>query len=209
MSDLPLPFGKLKPMTFRQLLSLATLVVGSSFVAHAQLGVYGTITGERITGVKCSTTSCPGGGTDNVIGGGGGAYYDFMTVGPARLGIDLRANTLRGNKSASLPIAGQNAVRMDTVLGGVRASFHTPIAAAHPYAQASIGWSRRVNPQSLGVYNFLAYRGFIGLDLTALSFMDVRLPELEIGQNIGRNGQATNGVQAISVGVVFHLPHVR
>ena len=195
-------------MTFRHLLSLATLVAGSSFVAHAQLGVYGTITGERVTGVQCSstTTSCPGAGTDNVIGGGGGAYYDFMTIGPARLGIDLRANTLRGNKAASIPIAGTNAVRMDSVMGGLRASFRTPIKPVRAYAQASLGWSRRVNPQPFGSYNFLAYRGFVGLDVNALSFMDLRLPEFEIGQNIGRNGQPTNGVQAVSVGVVFHLP---
>ena len=195
-------------MTFRHLLSLAPLVVGSSFVAHAQLGVYGTITGERVTGVKCSstTTSCPGGGTDNIIGGGGGAYYDFMTVGPARLGIDLRANTLRGNKAASIPIAGTNSVRMDSVLAGVRASFRTPIKPVRAYAQASIGWNRRVNPQPFGSYNFLAYRGFVGLDVETLSFMDLRLPEFEIGQNIGRNGQPTNGVQAVSVGVVFHMP---
>lgn len=195
-------------MTFRHLLSVATLIVGSSSMAHAQLNVYGTITGERVTDVQCSstTTACPGAGTDNVIGGGGGAFYDFMTVGPARLGIDVRANTLRGNKAASIPIAGTNAVRMDSALAGVRASFHTPIKPLRAYAQASIGWSRRVNPQPFGAYNFLAYRGFVGLEVNTLSFMDLRLPEFEIGQNIGRNGQATNGVQAVSVGVVFHLP---
>lgn len=199
-------------MIRKYLLSLPVLAAGVVPAAHAQFAVYGTISGERLTNVKCSVTpssACPGGGVDQTVGAEGGVYYNFMRLGPARLALDLRAGETKSNKSSAVPLAGNNAVRVDEALGGVRASFHSPVKFIEPYAQGSIGWNRRVNPQGYGSQNFLAYRVYGGLDFEVTSIMDVRVPEIGVGQNIGFNGASNNWTQSISVGVVFHTPRNR
>jgi len=111
---------------------------------------------------------------------------------------------MHGNKSASYDIAGKSASRYDSVLGGVRGTFHVPITMLHPYGEVALGWTRRVNPQTLPINNFFAYRVYGGLDISLLPFMDVRVPEVGIGQNIGTNGVKSNTVESVSVGIVFH-----
>ncbi len=206
----------------------ATLLLGVSLGARAQLGVYGTVSTERVTGVNCLTdatqtvpTTCSSEDrVDRATGAGGGAYYDFMTFKGARIGADIRGDIQKSNKSASTTLAGSNALRMDEAMGGVRASFTFHKNELKPYAEGAIGWNRRTSGQcpagatsqsceATGTAtrdNFIAYRAYFGLDIAILPFMDIRLPEVSIGQNIGRNGTASNLVEGASVGVVFHLP---
>jgi hypothetical protein len=208
-------------MNLKTVVLSASLLLGVSMGAHAQVGVYGMISTERITGVNCladatqvTPTSCSSQDRiDRATGGGGGVYYDFMKIGGMKLGADLRGDVQKSNKSASTTIAGKNALRMDEVIGGVRASWSLHKNILKPYAQVGIGWNQRDSGQC-GVtidsngctVNFLAYRVYGGLDIAALPFMDIRLPEVSIGQNIGRNGTASNWVQAGSLGIVLHFP---
>jgi hypothetical protein len=57
--------------------------------------------------------------------------------------------------------------------------------------------------------NFLQYEGFVGADIRLFSIMDLRVPELGIG-NMNRvgsgNGTSSFGVKSIALGIVFHLP---
>jgi hypothetical protein len=208
-------------MNLKTVVFSASLLLGVSLGAHAQVGVYGMISTERITGVDCMAktsqtipTDCSSQDRiDRTTGGGGGVYYDFMKLGRTRLGVDLRGDVQKSNKSASSTLAGKNALRMDEVIGGVRASwaFHKNILK--PYAEVGVGWNQRSSGQcgtptaaSASCANFLAYRVYGGLDIAALPFMDVRLPEVSIGQNVGRNGTASNWVQSGSLGIVFHFP---
>ncbi len=210
-------------MIRKYLLSLPVLAAGLVPVAHAQFAVYGNITGERLTGVKCTAaapTDCPAGGTDQLLGAGGGIYYNFMTLGPARIGADIRADITKSNKSASTPQAGNNAVRADEALGGLRVTFHSPFKMMFPYAQASLGWNRVSSGECnarvtdyCNVYvtrnSFFVYRVYGGLEFEVTPIMDVRIPEFAVGQNIGTGGVNSNWMQSVSVGVVFHSPRPR
>ena len=197
----------------------ASLLLGVSVGACAQVGVYGMISTERVSGVNClasasQVTPTPCSSSDRIdraVGAGGGIYYDFMKIGPATIGADVRGEVQKSNKSASTTIAGNNALRMDGALGGARAAFSFRRGTLKPYAEAAVGWNRR----SSGLCgtstikcnaDFLAYRAFFGLDITALPFMDIRLPEVGIGQNIGFSGTSSNFVESAQVGIVFHLP---
>jgi hypothetical protein len=232
----------LRTALFSAVASLGLSALGLSAVAHAQLAAYGTFSAERITGIQCtqttgssSPTGCAANGTVTPYGFGGGIYYDFMNLGPARIGFDVRADLLKSNKSATVYYGGPDAVKLNSVLGGVRASFHTRYAPLKPYVQASVGWvkDRPKSSQQIVVNtttgasttatltnyatnntdtNFFAYKIFAGLDYRLLPIMDVRLPELGIGQILGSGptnpaGHGTSyPLQSIGVGIVFHLP---
>jgi hypothetical protein len=197
-------------MKLKTVVLSAMLLLGVSSGARAQVGVYGTVSTERITNVDCRAgttqtvpTRCSS--TDRVdrpLGAGGGVYYDFMTIGRARIGADIRGDVMRANKSASSSRAGDNALRMDEALGGVRAAFSFRKNKLKPYVEVAAGWNRRDRTT-----NFFAYRAYAGLDISILPIMDLRLPEVGIGQNVaGSNGAASNTVQSVAVGFVFHMP---
>src|SRR6202044_3984507 len=99
----------------------------------------------------------------NPLGGTGGAYWDFMKLGPVRLGVDARGSILTTKRGAYVNFDGPGA-RIYSVLGGVRASFHTPIAPLKPYLQVSAGLGRSdYGLQSSGgavtVYSNFEYEG--------------------------------------------------
>jgi hypothetical protein len=186
-------------------LHLALLAASLPFVApsaHAQLGVYGTINAERLSGVACKDAplACSyNDGVDRAIGGGGGIYYQWKQMGPALLGVDVRGDIYKSNKSASFGFSGNNAFRMDSALGGIRASFSAEKGFLTPYGEVLFGWNRRDRQD-----NFFAYRVVGGLDVNLTPIMAVRIPEVGVGQNIGMGGVKTNTVESVSVGVVFH-----
>ena len=164
---------------------------------------------QRFGGIHCINTSCGNsGGTISPIGGTGGVYYDFHNLGRVRLGADVRASALKGNKSASSYFS--SSYRAYAVLGGVRASFRTPIHLIAPYVQGSIGLGRNNGlGDNANFANRLQYGGFAGLDLHLLSVMDFRALELGYGALSGAGTGPNNGshsVLSISTGVVFHFP---
>ncbi len=77
----------------------------------------------------------------NPLGGTGGLYYDFLKLGPVRLGGDVRGSILTTKRGAFVT-SNAGGTRIYSVLGGVRAAIHTPIAPLKPYVQFSAGLGR-------------------------------------------------------------------
>ena len=178
----------------------------SSFTALAQVGVYGTVAGERMGGFTCtdsSGTCASSGGVVRPYGGTFGAYYDFRTIGPVRLGVDLRGSVLNSNKSATTYSSSTDAVRHYAVLGGVRGEIATPLHWLRPYAQVSAGYAHS-NAASTVVTQYANYtqvQGFVGADIPLLPMLDFRAIELGAGEVFG---PSSHSIQSIGVGVVFH-----
>ena len=227
-------------MRLGKVLAVALLGLGCGFAAQAQVGIYGLFSATGFTGVQCysvAPTPCSngsrggtnvagvvsGGGTGSVnpTGLSGGVYYDFKSIGPVRLGVDLRGGNNHANKSAVSSAGGDNINGGSYFLGGVRGSIHTPISWLRPYAQVSAGYahSDATEPIVAGTVaapnppraydNFLQYEGFVGADIHVLPIVDLRAIELGIG-NMSRigsgSGTSSVGVRSIGVGVVLRLP---
>lgn len=155
-----------------------------------------------------------------------GGYYDFKTLGPVRLGLDLRGGDFHANKSATSFAGGKNTVGLDDVLVGVRGAFHTKYSWLSPYVQVSAGYARSNATEPFGAPNalpnqtflpryednFVMYEGFAGVDLHVFPLIDLRPVEVGIG-NMNRfgtggpnDGTGSVGVKSIGAAVVFHLP---
>jgi hypothetical protein len=231
-------------MIFRKAVLLLAAAIATTTIAHAQFGVYGTVTVNRLAGQQGSpfapqnsdptcnqsstTPPCQVNNSVDPLGGGGGVYYDFKTVGPVRLGLDLRG-TITNSKQGAYTLSRGGGTRIYSTLGGVRASFHTPIRIVKPYIQGSIGLGRSdyglFSPTSINnfgstsvpgstattlgvvVHSNLQYEGFAGVDLKVLPIVDFRVVELGYGglTSFGASGH-TYPIGTISSGIVFHLP---
>ncbi len=196
---------------FRKLLpAFAVFALLCSAAAKAQFGVYATVTGERITGISCldPTGHCAAtGGVVDPFGGNFGAYYDFRNLGPVRLGFDLRGGVLSGNKSAQSYQASGSLIRHYSALGGVRASFATPIKYIRPYGEIAFGYGKTnasgYSPVT-GISSYSNYaqaEGLVGVDIPVLPNLNIRAIELGAGALFGSD---THGFQQIGAGVVFH-----
>jgi hypothetical protein len=205
----------------KAVLFVAAVAVATTASAHAQFGAYGMFTVDRLSNIASSPQ--PKTATDlantrantvDPLGGTGGVYYDFMKLGPVRLGADLRGSVLTTKRGAYVNFNGSGA-RIYSVLGGVRASFHTPIASLKPYIQASVGLGRSdyglftqgsTNGQVV-IHNNFEYEGLAGLDIKLLPILDWRVAELGYG---GLDPFGTYGhnypIKQVSMGFVFHLP---
>jgi len=179
----------------------------SSVAAHAQFGIYATANGNWFGGVNCPSFASPCAENDGKVkpfGGAYGIYYDFRNVGPVRLGVDARGAVESANKRADSGAGGGGIVRHYEVLGGVRATFHTPVKWLHPYAEIAGGITRNnasglytntihvpappppilsFNPQQYTVYPLI--KGFVGLDIPLMPFLTFRAVELGIGGAFG------------------------
>lgn len=208
-------------MSFRKaLLLLAAVAVAIPVSAHAQVGVYGMFTVDRLSNIVSSplplnSTASTFARKDTVdpLGGTGGVYYDFLKLGPVKLGADLRGSILSTKRGAYINFNGPGA-RIYSVLGGVRASFHTPVKSLKPYIQGSVGLGRSdyglSNTTSTGqvvLYNNFEYEGLAGLDIKLLPVLDWRVAEFGYG---GLDPFGTNShnypIKQVSMGFVFHLP---
>jgi len=201
-------------MSFGKWFGVVLAGFGMGAVAHGQLGVYGTYSADKLSGITCLATApsvCSStGGAVNPSGLGGGVYYDFKTLGPIRLGGDVRGGVLHSNRSASSVTGGKNATTANTVLAGVRASFKTPFAALKPYIEGAGGWTRSDATEAAHTYdNFAQYEVFAGADVRIFPMLDLRAIELGIG-NMNRFGSGSGTgsvtVKTIGAGIVLHLP---
>ena len=224
---------RLGDMRFCKSLAVVLLGLGCAVAARAQAGVYVGYTATQFSGLtcfepaplKCSST----GGVVNPAGVQGGAYYDFRTIGPVRLGFDLRGGDFHSNKSGTSSAGGKDATGYDNVMLGLKGSFHTRYSWLSPYAQVSAGYSRSnatlpfgtatVNasgiPNERTEDNFIQYEGFAGIAVHVFPFIDLRPIELGIG-NMNRIGSAgavdgsgSVGVKSIGASIVFHTPSSR
>ena len=208
--------------------------LGCGIAARAQLGVYGLYQGTSLTGIRClsSTGICsnvndmtPYATGDNKVnpsGGFGGVYYNFRNLGPMRFGFDARAGELHSNKSAVISAGGKNITSVQSYLGGVRGTFHTPISWILPYAEILAGFARSDAAVPAGglstsvptprVFDsYVQYEGLVGADIRIAPFLDLRAIELGIGEmnEVGSsNGASTTsmGMRSIGAGVVLHIP---
>src|SRR5712672_3032649 len=137
-------------MMLRKAVLLLAAVAVATVSAQAQVGVYGMFTVDRLSRIASSPLPPPPNSSDPVfarsdtvdpLGGTGGVYYDFMKLGPVKLGADLRGSILTTKRGAYLSFNGPGA-RIYSVLGGVRGSFQTPIKSLKPYLQISAGLGR-------------------------------------------------------------------
>jgi hypothetical protein len=209
-------------MIFRKaVLFVAALAVATTASAHAQFGAYGMFTVNRLSNIASSpqpTTATDlantRANTVDPLGGTGGVYYDFMKLGPVRLGADLRGSILTTKRGAYVNFNGSGA-RIYSALGGVRASFHTPIASLKPYIQASAGLGRSdyglfsqgsTNGQVV-IHNNFEYEGLAGLDIKLLPVLDWRVAEFGYG-GLDPFGTYSHNypIKQVSMGFVFHLP---
>lgn len=199
-------------MSFRKSLPLfATLALLASPAARAQLAVYGTVTGERLTGLTCldpSGVCASTGGVVRPYGATFGGYYDFRNVGPVRLGLDLRGDVLKADKSAQSYEASSGLIRHYDALGGVRASFATPIRFIRPYAEVAFGYAK-TNAAGYSATtgftsdsNYTEAKGLVGLDVPILPYLDIRAIEFGGGALFGGGG--SHGIESIGAGIVFH-----
>jgi len=203
--------------------------------AHAQFSAYADVTVEQLSGIKSSPVlqtlsplPCTGSATTNCtaynnsvhpIGFTGGASYDWKTFGPATIGFDLRGIVESDRRGAQTNATGSGA-RIYSGLGGIRASFATPIKPLRPFVQGSFGYARSnygvltnaqvsSNPLFPGIptQNNLEYHVYAGMDLRFLPVADWRVFEAGYGalQEIG-NFSHNYPLYSISTGIVFHIP---
>jgi hypothetical protein len=213
-------------MLRKAVLLLAAVVVASTTSSHAQVGVYGMFTVDRLSNIASSPVPLPPNSTAaafarantvDPLGGTGGVYYDFLKLGPVKLGADLRGSILTTKRGAYINFDGPGA-RIYSVLGGVRGSFQTPIKSLKPYLQISAGLGRSdyglyssqpasTQPVPNVIYNNFQYEGFAGLDIKLLPILDWRVAEFGYG---GLDPFGTNShnypIKQVSMGFVIHLP---
>jgi hypothetical protein len=187
--------------------------------AHAQLSAYGTVTVRRMTDIPYTqgTTNYTNGNI-NPVGGTVGAFYDFRNFGPVRLGVDGRGSIANSTQSAypNFEAAGGH---LNSGLGGVRATFHTPLIPLKPYVEGMVGVARTnfgtdynqslvgstglTKDTGLQITSHLEYDVFAGVDYAVLPLIDLRI---ELGYGGVEGHSHTYPVQTGSAGIVFHIP---
>jgi hypothetical protein len=201
-------------MSFRNaVLLLAAVAVATSVSAHAQVGVYGMFTVDRLSNIQSSPllpSPAPRVDPVNPLGGTGGVYYDFFKLGPIKLGADLRGSILTTKRGAYVTNNG-GGTRIYSALGGVRGVFHTPFAPLKPYVELSAGLGRSdyglFTNGAVVLHNNFQYEGLAGLDIKLLPIMDWRVAEFGYGglDPFGANSH-NYPIKQVSMGFVFHLP---
>ena len=216
-------------MSFRKtvlLLAAFASVISLSATAHAQVGVYGEFTVNRLTGMASSPEPTPNitsTRTNSVdpLGGTGGVYYDRWKLGPVKIGADLRGSILTTKRGAYVNFNGGGA-RINSVLGGVRVVFHTPVLALKPYVEGLAGLgksdygllyngggvtSNGIVGNSTVLRNNFEYQALAGLDIKLLPILDYRVAELGYG-GLDPFGTYSHNypIKSVSMGFVFHLP---
>ena len=195
-----------KPFLLASLLSLVLSCL-LPLVASAQVGVYGLFDGTRISNLTGAPSVVTGKRLNSTspVGGVIGVFYDFRNVGPVRVGVDVRGSLLQTKRGADADFLGAG-THINSVLGGVRVSFHAPlkILQLKPYLQASAGLGRSDFGLSPNLSNGFEYHGYAGVDIKLLSVVDFRAVEVGYG---GISGNGHNyPLGSVSTGFVFHLP---
>jgi hypothetical protein len=206
-------------MNISKVLLALTSALLTVATAQAQLSAYGTVTVRRMTDIPYTqgTTSFTNGSFDPV-GATGGIFYDFRTVGPVRLGADVRG-TIANSTQGAISVANAGGGHLDSGLGGIRASFHTPFVPIKPYAEGMVGVARTnfgtqfnnglattglTKQTGIQLSSHLEYDVFAGVDYAILPILDFRIVELGYGAVQGSGH--TYPVQSLSTGIVIHLP---
>lgn len=204
-------------------------VLATSFFAvsaHAQMAGYASLTVSQMSNLQSSPYAAKLAAVDNSINPLGatlGGYYDFKTVGPLRLGADLRGvitTTKQGAESGFNGVGG----KLESILGGVRGSFRTPFKALDGYVQGSAGLGRSNygfppaviesvsgttnSPASrIVLKNNVEYHAYVGAQLHVTPIADWRI--FEVGYGALQGGGHSYPLKSVSTGLVFHFPTTR
>ncbi len=209
----------------KAVLLLAAVAVATTVSSQAQVGVYGMFTVDRLSRIASSPLPPPPNSSDpafarndtvDPLGGTGGVYYDFMKLGPVKLGADVRGSILTTKRGAYLNFNGPGA-HIYSVLGGVRGVFQ-PTKSLKPYLQISVGLGRSdyglytgrpasTQPLPNVIYNNFQYEGLAGLDIKLLPILDWRVAEFGYG-GLDPFGTYSHNypIKQVSMGFVVHLP---
>jgi len=223
-------------MIRKALLLIPALAFAAS--AHAQFSVYGTVTLNHLSGIASSpltNTLAPEPCTAALIAAGvsctkyknsvdpigftGGVTYGFKTIGPVLLSADARGVIESYHQGAQANAQGAG-TRLYSALGGLKATFHTPVRFLFPYVQGSVGYAKSnygiLTNAAVGstttfpgipTQNSLQYGGFGGLDIKIAPAVDFRMVEVGYGALMASgNYSHTYPVLSVSSGFVFHIP---
>jgi len=224
-------------MIRKALLLIPALAFAAS--ARAQFSVYGTVTLNHMSGIASSpltntlspepcTAALLAAGTPctsykssvDPIGFAGGITYGFKTIGPIRLSADARG-VVESNHQGGQSDAEGAGTRIYSALGGLKATFHTPVRFLFPYVQGSVGYAKSnygilTNAQitntttkypGIPTQNNLQYGGFAGLDIKMIPAVDFRIVEVGYGALMATGTYShTYPILSISSGFVFHIP---
>ena len=182
-------------MLKRSWLALVLALVMVPVAAHAQVGVYGEgnetwVSGKTVGGDSPSGPS----GHANSVGGTFGAFYDFLHVGPLRLGADVRYSFAYD----SAPSFYGNALTYGDT--GLRLSGKIPVLPVRPYAQAGILRARTNYADYTAMHGGLGYGYQAGADIAMLPHVDARVEYSGgysggMGSNIGTTSLTFKQVQ--------------
>lgn len=197
----------------RLLLFPALLMAWCAGAAQAQIvSVYGTFSPVHVSGVASGSIPAGTGFTPQYAsqwgsGVGGGVTFNFLPIGPVKLGFDLRGSTKF------------RAEGTDTAMGGFRVSLKAPLIPLKPYAQVSGGYVATYTANRGGVGNnqpnggvvqnrYAAYEVIGGVDYSVFPFVDLRLAEVGVGRGydvFGSTNQTPMTLFTVNTGVVVHF----
>jgi hypothetical protein len=173
---------------------------------RAQVAVYGTFSPAHLsnvqTGVIYTGTAYQNQTTSFWAPGiGGGVTLNFVHLGIATLGLDLRGSTKPGTSGA------------DTAMGGIKLGFNPPMLRIKPYVQGSVGYlATRTTNVSAGVagnttFNnqSAVYEILGGIDYPLYHFVDYRIVEVGVGQGFLSLVSYNPTLFTINTGIVVHF----
>ncbi|SNS91855.1 hypothetical protein SAMN05421770_10370 [Granulicella rosea] len=215
-------------------LTAALFLLPAANAAHAQFAVYGTfsplhgsnvLTGSLLNqaGTSSAYTVAPQYTSFWASGFGGGVTYNFVPVGPVKLGVDLRGS--------SRP----RTVGADTAMAGLKIAFKAPFIRFKPYAEVAGGYvaTRTFNNSNYIVTSsstststvsfnptygnqYAAWEVLGGVDYALAPFVDLRLIEVGGGNGYSVGNPSSSGsllssssnrigVFTLNTGVVVHF----
>ncbi len=161
----------------RLICSVALLTVGCAS-AHAQIAAYANFEANRLD--QNSTF---------IKGGTFGVYDDFFSLGPIKLGADLRGSRLTGDS-----------VSESKIQGGLRLAVKPPLLPIKPYVEALTGATKEDAGSLKGSYHS-TYEVNGGVDFTFFPHLDWRVAEV----GAGSFGSQTDKNFHISTGLVVRF----
>ena len=195
----------------RLFLTLAASLLAIPCALQAQaVSIYATFSPTHLSNVETGAVYSATGYTEQTAsywspGFGGGLTFNFIPVGPIRLGFDLRGSSKPGTSG------------LDSALFGVRLTVRPPVLRLKPYIQASAGYlnSRTTNVstppgqtsgQIGGTFSndYAAYEILGGVDYPLLGPLDLRIIEIGAGQGLG-NGNYNPAFVTVNSGIVLHF----
>jgi hypothetical protein len=194
-------------MSGKLAICVGTLLIGLS--ARAQVAsLYVTSSSTRFSKVQTGTMASGAGYQSQYTsfwtsGIGGGVTFNFLPVGPVKLGFDLRGSTRPGTTGA------------DTAMAGLKLAFTPPLIHIKPYVQASGGYvaTRTVNVSAGGNgatfgNQYAAWEILGGVDIPLAPFLDLRAIEVGGGQGfdiLGSSSTPNISLFTINSGLVLHF----